>query len=121
MIKAHRTGLAGLLGLLISTGVWADDAYARLSIHTQVLASSCAACHGTHGNSVGGTPVLAGLNSEYFISQMQAFKLGARSSTVMHRHAKGITEQEVIELADHFSRQSRISAQLPPPANVKKP
>ncbi len=120
MIKAHCTGLAGLL-LLLSTGVWADDAYARLSIHTQVLASSCAACHGTNGNSVGGTPVLAGLNPEYFISQMQSFKSGTRSSTVMHRHAKGITEQEIVELADHFSRQLRANAQLPPSANVRNP
>ena|SRR5687768_2144549 len=120
MIKAHYTGLATLLGLLATTSVWADDAYATLSIHTHVLASSCAACHGTNGNSVGGTPVLAGLNPEYFITQMHAFKSRTRASTVMHRHAKGITEQEVIELADHFSRQSREPAQLPP-SIVTKP
>lgn len=121
MTKAHYTGLAGLLSLLLTTSVWADDAYARLSIHTHVLASSCAACHGTNGNSVGGTPVLAGLNAEHFTRQMHAFKSGERSSTVMHHHARGLTEQEIIELADHFSRQLRQTAQMPPSTNNKTP
>ncbi|HEY8355608.1 MAG TPA: c-type cytochrome [Methylophilaceae bacterium] len=119
MNKAHYTGLAGLLGLLLSTGVCADESYARLSIHTHVLAASCAACHGTNGNSVGGTPVLAGLNADHFIRQMQAFRSGERASTVMHRHAKGLTDTEIRELADHFSRQPRVNTELPPPARVK--
>jgi cytochrome subunit of sulfide dehydrogenase len=120
MIKAHYTGLAGLLVLLFCTSVWADEAYARLSIHTHVLASSCAACHGTNGNSVGGTPVLAGLNRQHFISQMNAFKMDQGASTVMYRHAKGLTAQEIIELADHFSKQSRQTAHLPPAASINK-
>lgn len=121
MTQTHYTGLAGLLSLLLSTGVCADESYARLSIHTHVLASSCAACHGTNGNSVGGTPVLAGLNAEHFISQMQAFKSGERPSTVMHRHAKGLTQQEIVELADHFSRQLRHTAEVPARAISDKP
>ncbi len=93
---------------------WADDeAYVQLSIHTQVLAASCAACHGTNGNSVGGTPVLAGLQADYFISQMQAFRTGERASTVMHRHAKGLTEAEILQLAEHFSKQTRVTSSLP--------
>jgi cytochrome subunit of sulfide dehydrogenase len=121
MKKAHYTVLSGWLTLMFTVSVWADDGYARLSIHTHVLASSCAACHGTNGNSVGGMPVLAGLNPDYFISQMYAFQSGSRASTVMHRHAKGLNKQEIIELADHFSRQSRVPAVLPPPAVSKKP
>lgn len=121
MKKAHHTSLIGIIPLMFAASVWADDSYARLSIHTHVLASSCAACHGTNGNSVGGTPVLAGLNSDYFISQMHAFQSGSRTSTVMHRHAKGLTKQEIIELAEHFSRQARTTAELPSPAEVKKP
>lgn len=119
MAKTHCTGLAGILSLLLSTGVCADESYARLSIHTHVLASSCAACHGTNGSSIGGTPVLAGLHADYFIRQMQAFKSGERASTVMHRHAKGLTDAEIHELADHFSRQPRLNTELPPPAKVK--
>lgn len=74
---------------------------------TRTLASMCAACHGTHGQSVGGTPVLAGLPVSYFIKQMQDFKSGERPATVMHRHAKGLTDVEIEKLAGYFSAQKR--------------
>jgi cytochrome subunit of sulfide dehydrogenase len=83
--------------------------------HLRVLAASCAACHGTNGNSVGGTPVLAGLDRTYFVTQMKAFRSGGLTSTVMHRHAKGLTETEIDLLADYFSTQPRLKAALPPP------
>jgi sulfide dehydrogenase cytochrome subunit len=86
--------------------------------HLRVLAATCAACHGTNGNSVGGTPVLAGLAPDYFIKQMRAFRSGELASTVMHRHAKGLTEAEIRQLADYFSRQPRV-ATTPPAAGAK--
>jgi cytochrome subunit of sulfide dehydrogenase len=83
--------------------------------HTRTLAASCAACHGTNGNSVGGTPVLAGLDRAYFVTQMQAFRGGGRTSTVMHHHAKGLTEEEIGLLAGYFSAQPRTAASSPLP------
>ena len=41
-----------------------------------LLASACAACHGTNGHSQGRTPSLAGLNTHNFTQQMPAFKNG---------------------------------------------
>jgi cytochrome subunit of sulfide dehydrogenase len=81
--------------------------------HIRTLAASCAACHGTQGNSAGSTPVLAGLDSAYFIQQMTEFRSGARSSTVMHRHAKGINVDEINLLANYFLQQKRTSSQPP--------
>ena len=81
--------------------------------HLRVLAATCAACHGTNGNSVGGTPVLAGLAPEYFIKQMQTFRSGELTSTVMHRHAKGLTDDEIRLLADYFSQQPRVAGTPP--------
>ncbi|WP_137718759.1 c-type cytochrome [Methylobacillus flagellatus] len=81
--------------------------------HITTLASSCAACHGTNGNSAGGTPVLAGLDASHFRKQMQDFKSGARPSTVMQRHAKGLTDAEIDGLALFFSQQPRRPASLP--------
>jgi sulfide dehydrogenase cytochrome subunit len=78
--------------------------------HLRVLEASCAACHGYNGNSVGGTPVLAGLDRTHFILQMQSFRNGSRSSTVMHHHAKGLTEAEIEQLADYFAAQPRVTA-----------
>ncbi|MEE9331026.1 MAG: c-type cytochrome [Methylophilaceae bacterium] len=78
-------------------------------IHTRTLAASCAACHGTLGNSRSITPVLAGLDATYFSTQMLAFKNGERSSTstVMHHHAAGLNIDEIDQLAHYFSQQKR--------------
>ena len=87
---------------------------ARLeSSHLRVLGASWAACHGTNGNSVSGTPVLAGLEKSYFVLQMQAFRSGERSATVMHRHAKGLTMDEIDQLATYFSQQKRVTSASP--------
>jgi sulfide dehydrogenase cytochrome subunit len=104
----------------MAIGLWAFCSMqtALADPHLRVLAASCAACHGTNGNSVGGTPVLAGLAPAYFISQMQAFRSGKLASTVMHRHAKGLTEAEIHLLADYFSQQPRV-ASAPPAAEPR--
>lgn len=99
--------LASLL-LLFATSVAAEA-----DGHLRVLAASCAACHGTNGNSIGGTPVLAGLDAAHFRLQMRAFRSGERVSTVMHRHAKGLTEAEIEALAAYFAAQPRMAASAP--------
>ena len=71
------------------------------------LAASCSACHGTDGHSVGGTPVLAGLDREHFIRQMKDFQSGARPATVMHRHANGYSDSEIDKMASFFAAQKR--------------
>jgi len=83
------------------------NTHADSDTHARNLAASCAACHGTNGNSVGGTPVLAGLDKVLFVKQMKDFKTGARTATVMHQHAKGYTDEEIDKLADFFSTQKR--------------
>jgi len=79
--------------------------------HARNISASCAACHGTDGNSVGGTPVLAGLDRAHFIKQMQDFKSGARPATVMHHHAKGYSDDEITLMAGFFAAQKRAPAQ----------
>ena len=70
-----------------------------------LMASACAACHGTQGHSVGGTPSLAGLEQLYFIQQMQLFQSGERPSSVMMKHARGYSEEEIRLLAEYFAAQ----------------
>lgn len=96
-----------LISVLTIPAAYADQQ------HTRTLAASCAACHGTDGNSVGGMPVLAGLERNHFVLQMQSFRNGARASTVMHHHAKGLTLEEIEVLADYFSQQPRRPAGAP--------
>lgn len=84
-------------------------AHAELDKHGRGLAAPCAACHGTNGNSVGGTAVLAGMDRDLFVKQMKDFKSGVRPATVMQHHARGYTDEEVEKLADFFSAQPRAA------------
>ena len=86
--------------------------------HIRTLAASCAACHGTLGNAVGnnsnpsnadeGNAVLAGIEAADFTTKLLGFRDGSRKATVMHHHAKGLSVNEINQLAVHFSQQKRL-------------
>jgi len=93
-----------------------SETQANSNVYIRSLAASCAACHGTQGNTVNlgerissensGKPVnLAGINAAYFSEQMLAFRSDQRLGTVMNHLAKGITDDEIAALAQFFSRQ----------------
>jgi cytochrome subunit of sulfide dehydrogenase len=98
----HVVSLFVALAAFASTGVQAAP-----DAQTRQHAASCSACHGTDGRSVGGTPVLAGLDRAHFVKQMKDFKSGARPATVMHRHAAGYSDPEIEKMADYFSALKR--------------
>jgi len=101
--------------IAIAEDVKIESASAARQLHTRSLAASCAACHGTNGNSVGDTAKLAGKDKVDFVTKMLAFKSGERAATVMHHHAKGLNSQEITDLADYFSAQTpHKSASLVP-------
>jgi len=122
LIRRTRFLISSIL-LLTLSGAYAETSVTvsnrDFSSHIQTLAASCAACHGTNGNSVAGTPVLAGLDKSHFIMQMLAFRSGERQASVMHRHAKGLTAEEIEQLATYFSTQKRQQAVLPPSQVLK--
>ena len=71
----------------------------------EMLAVTCAGCHGTNGASNGpATPTIAGLEEEYFVDVMKEFKSGDRYSTIMQRIAKGYSDDEIAAMAGHFSK-----------------
>lgn len=94
---------------LLACIVWQGPTIAADS-NIMTLSASCSACHGAQGNSQGGTPQLAGLNATYFTKQMQGFRLGLNQPTVMHHHAKGLTDAEIEALAIYFSTQTKRPA-----------
>lgn len=71
------------------------------------LAANCANCHGTDGKSAGVIPSLAGQPKAYLVQQMREFKAGTRPATIMHQLAKGYTEAQIDQMAEHFSRLPR--------------
>src|SRR5210317_432116 len=69
-----------------------------------MLSNSCAACHGTHGKSPGAIPSINSKSARFLSQALKDFRSGTRSSTVMGRHAKGYTDEEIELIAQHFSR-----------------
>ena len=113
LVSIYATSVAQAAEVLVST-----DALSNTP-HIRTLAASCAACHGTQGNSTGISPTLAGLDGGYFTAQMLAFKDGSRPATVMHRHAKGINVDEINLLASYFSQQKRTANVAPKTQTLK--
>ena len=89
------------IGLMGAGSGWADAPSA------QMLANTCAGCHGTNGSSAGpASPTIAGMSAYYFIESMQAFKTAQRPSTIMSRIAKGYSDEEIERMAEFFSQQT---------------
>ncbi|MEX0614883.1 MAG: c-type cytochrome [Methylophaga sp.] len=79
---------------------------ATAEANMRLMAASCAACHGTNGHSQSEhMPRLAGMDTDYFVERMLAFKAGEADSTVMHHHATGYTDAEIRQLAEFFAAQ----------------
>ncbi|MGB7816537.1 MAG: c-type cytochrome [Methylotenera sp.] len=108
-----------LANLLMASVASAAEVFVYSADHIRTLAASCAACHGTFGNSANATPTLAGLETGYFITQMQGFRNGSRPATVMHHHAKGLDPEEINQLAVYFSAQKRAVNMSPTPQTLK--
>ena len=87
--------------------------------HTLTLAGSCAACHGTNGLSQGGTPVLAGLDADYFVRRMHEYQQQTDSTDVMPQQARGLTTDEIVQLGTYFAAQPRSSPGVPPQTRLK--
>ena len=96
--------------LLIYSIAYSAEPLTPAEIHTRTLAASCAACHGTNGNSHSTTPILANLDATHFVAQMQAFKNNSRPSTVMYHLAPGLNTNEIEQLAKFFSQQKRFTS-----------
>jgi cytochrome c553 len=66
---------------------------------------ACKACHGDHaeGNSV--IPRLAGQHRAYIEAQLEAFASNARANEVMHDNSKGLTAEEIRDVAAFVQTQ----------------
>jgi cytochrome c553 len=70
-------------------------------------AAICTACHGVNGNSVTPDwPVIAGQGAVYIRDQMKRIRDGQRPSPLMQPMVKDLTDQDIADLAAHFSIQT---------------
>jgi cytochrome c553 len=71
------------------------------------VAQLCVACHGTDGVGImGDYPTLAGQHADYLARALQEYKKGDRKNPVMPSFMTGVTDAEVQEIADYYSRQT---------------
>ena len=70
----------------------------------QMLVFPCATCHGTDGKKEGVVPSLNELSGEYIEAALKGFRSGERSSTIMGRQTRGYTDEEIMLIADYYSR-----------------
>ncbi len=90
------------LALLACLGMFTIPAQAG---PTEDLASTCNACHGLNGVSVGPSmPSIGGLPEPYLKNVMLQWKSGERYSATMGRHFKGYSDAELAALAAYFSK-----------------
>ena len=69
-------------------------------------AQSCAACHGEEGVPQDKqTPVIAGQHQGYLYLQLRDYKLGTRANDVMVPIAQALERDEMMALAEYFSKQ----------------
>jgi cytochrome c553 len=78
--------------------------------HAQTIeekAQICFACHGENGvpQDKATTPVIAGQHQGYLYLQLRDYKLGTRANEVMAPIAQALERDEMMALAEYFSKQ----------------
>ena len=71
-----------------------------------MLSASCEGCHGTNGRSPGAIPTIAGKSADYLREALEDFRAGDKEATVMDRHVRGYSEEEIRLISEYFSKQS---------------
>jgi cytochrome c553 len=75
----------------------------------------CGSCHGKNGVGITGDyPTLAGQHADYIARALHEYGHGDRKNAIMPTFVSGLTEQDISEIAEYFSKQS------PPLHTVKR-
>lgn len=90
-----------LLSLVISTLTMAGDAELG-----KAKSAVCVACHGTDGNSINPIwPNIAGQHEQYITRQLELFKSGERTGTVMAGMVAGLSSEDMQNLGAYYASQ----------------
>ncbi len=108
-----------LIALAAATLIFAGSAAAQ-NKDVAAKAQVCAACHGDKGVPIDKTiPVIWGQQAGYLYLQLRDFKSGARKNPLMAPIVKTLSRDDMMALAEHFSKKSWPRLGQPrAPANV---
>ncbi|MCC7416651.1 MAG: cytochrome c [Acidobacteria bacterium] len=105
MKKLHLSAI-----VLVLYGAASFATAADLEAGKKKAAEVCAACHGPDGNSQAADfPRVAGQHPDYLRKALRDYRSGARKDAVMAGFAKGLTDQDIANLAAYFASQSGLS------------
>jgi cytochrome c553 len=119
--------LIGLAGIEYGPDMWGYHRFEQSMNRTVLEAAAdggafprlpdvCVICHGFNGNAVNdGYPRLAGQPAPYLAAQLRAYASGQRMDPSMVPLALSMSDAELLQLADYFSRQRSTEASGPPP------
>jgi cytochrome c553 len=87
----------------------AAEAAAGRKIYTEGVAATsvpaCMACHGEHAEGNSAIPRLAGQHRAYIEGQLEAFASMARANEIMHDNSKGLTAEQIRDVAAFVQTQ----------------
>lgn len=97
--------LFALFGSLLTanSNAWADNV-----LRTKMLADNCSICHGTNCGGSLAIPNINGIMSARdFLFKMDGFYFGDENATIMGRIAKGLSRDQLNDLAFYFAKIDR--------------
>ena len=84
----------------------ATNAYVGNADQGKAKSMTCAACHGTDGNSAAADyPKLAGQHATYLESTLKAYRDGSRANAIMAGMATALSDEDIADLAAYYSEQ----------------
>ena len=95
------------LGLLLLCLISLSFAAEYDPLRGEMLSLSCTSCHGTEGKSEAITPYIAGMGKTNMYQILLDYKSGKRTETMMQKHAKGFSDEELEQIAYYFSNIKR--------------
>jgi len=102
-----RSGTAALAFALLALAATGAAAQSPPPASGRTLAATCTGCHGPAGKSAGSIPSINGRSEADIVRAMQEFKTDRRPATVMNRHAKGFSDDEIVAMAKEISANWR--------------
>jgi cytochrome c553 len=104
--------MKALVAVMVATAASiAPYAHAQVDAAANGKTQLCESCHGPNGNSTNpGTPILAGQTARYIDLELQDYKAGRRHSPKMEPIAQSLSSDDMLALADYFSKQNATPA-----------
>jgi cytochrome c len=69
----------------------------------EAISQDCADCHGDDGMGDDDFPGIAGLPEAEFIQAMKEYQDGTRTDKMMSKQVKGLSEEDIANLAAYFA------------------